>query len=123
MGLYTIPCRQCNTMFLWFSGLMDQRCPACKEKDVKHHACMRQEQRAVPSGSCPCCGRCRQCGETRPHRHEDTAVVFTDVVPVGGFLFETCTKCGRRKRYPGPVLGTEPCKCDNDNETIGTPQP
>lgn len=77
MGLYTIPCKQCNTMFLWFSGLMDQRCPACKLKDNK----------------------------------------------LRGFLFETCTKCGRRKRFPGPMLHTGACDCDKDNETIGTSQP
>jgi quercetin dioxygenase-like cupin family protein len=35
MGLYTVPCRQCDTMFLWFSGDLDQRCTTCKGKDVQ----------------------------------------------------------------------------------------
>ena len=35
MGLYSIPCRQCNKNFMWFSGNhMDQRCADCKAKDT-----------------------------------------------------------------------------------------
>jgi len=29
MGLYSIPCRQCGEIFLWFSGNLDQRCGKC----------------------------------------------------------------------------------------------
>ena len=34
MGLYSIPCRQCEKMFLWFSGSLDQRCADCKKLDT-----------------------------------------------------------------------------------------
>lgn len=30
MGIYVTPCRQCEKLFLWFSGHMDQRCQTCK---------------------------------------------------------------------------------------------
>lgn len=29
MGLYSIPCRACGQLFLWFSGNLDQRCQKC----------------------------------------------------------------------------------------------
>lgn len=122
MGLYTIPCRQCGTMFLWFSGSPIQLCQKC-DPDQKDntHACMRPEQRAVSSGHCPCCGRCQQCGDLRPHYHEGHSVVFTDLGTLrhsdgslAGFLFETCTNCGRRKKFPGPMLYTGACECENE---------
>jgi hypothetical protein len=29
MGLYSVPCRACGKMFMWFSGNLDQRCSDC----------------------------------------------------------------------------------------------
>ena len=34
MGLYAIPCRQCEKTFMWFSGNIDQRCADCKKLDT-----------------------------------------------------------------------------------------
>jgi hypothetical protein len=35
MGLYAVKCPQCGTPFMWWSGCLDQRCQACKDKDVE----------------------------------------------------------------------------------------
>lgn len=34
MGLYTIDCPQCKNPHMWFSGNLDQRCPACKKEET-----------------------------------------------------------------------------------------
>ena len=34
MGIYSIPCRQCEKTFMWFSGNLDQRCADCKKLDT-----------------------------------------------------------------------------------------
>jgi hypothetical protein len=34
MGMYAIPCRVYGKMFMWFSGLLDQRCADCKANEL-----------------------------------------------------------------------------------------
>jgi hypothetical protein len=33
MGMYVIKCPTCGAEHYWFSGNLDQRCPACKAND------------------------------------------------------------------------------------------
>lgn len=50
MGLYPINCTTCGKPFLWFSGILDQRCYDCMEKNNENNAPLRKVFRQDADG-------------------------------------------------------------------------
>lgn len=52
MGLYSIPCRRCGNLFMWFSGnTFNQNCPDCQEPAAP--ACRAESDKGMGSAAAP----------------------------------------------------------------------
>lgn len=59
MGLFPINCPKCGKNHLWFSGILDQRCAECQDRDSSSGIPIKTDENLtahLQGWQCPICG-------------------------------------------------------------------